>query len=237
MRADPRITATKLAEYMTASFARKRAILQENKYPQEVVMVRWTQAERPVSQFVTKGTSDLGFLDNEIDKLNTLTPDTDFKIQNRDLCVEALQNFKLLSNQMQFTDFRRSLGPMQRGMPIHMNGVDVSVLPQVILEGVTRKGDRVVGGIKFSFPKTHPLIETAAGYLSTLIHWHCEQHLGNLGRADMRLCHAVDVPTATAYNPPATYKRRRQHLVEACNEIVQRWPNVPPPTGYIEVDK
>lgn len=200
-------------------------------------MVRWTQAERPIAQFVTKGTSDLGFLDHEVAKLLATNPDTDFKIQNRDLCVEALRTFKQLSNQMLLADFRRTLGPMRQSMPIPISRVVVSVLPHVILEGVTRKGEKVVGGVKFSFPKSHPLSEKAAEYLSTLIHWHCEHFLTNLGRPDMRLCHAVDVPTATAFVPPRTYKRRRQNIQEACHEIVQRWPNIPAPRGYVESDR
>lgn len=199
-------------------------------------MIRWTQAERPIARFVTKGTTDLGFLDGAIADLLATSPDTDFKKQNRDLCIEALSTFKQLSNQMLFADFKRTLGPTSKSMPVVINGVTVSVLPHVILEGVTKKGDKVVGGIKFSFPKSHPLNEKTAGFLSALIHWHCELYLQDLGKPDMRLCHAVDVPTATAYVPPATYKRRRQQLQEACHEIVQRWPNVPPPNGYIEAD-
>lgn len=233
MRTDPRISATKLAEYMsTASFARKRAILQEQKYPQEVATVRWTQAEGPAAQFVANGTTDLSFIDKAIAKLAAVDADTEFKIQNRDLCVEALEKFKLLSNQLAFAEFRRSRGPSNKSMPITINGVAVSVLPHVVLEGVTQKGERVVGGVKFSFPKTHPLNEISAGYLSALIHWHCEEYLPQLGRADMRLCHAVDVPTSTVFKPPNSYKRRRQYLVEACAEIAQRWPQVPPPKNH-----
>lgn len=201
-------------------------------------MVRWTQAERPIARFVTKGTSDLGFLDQEVAKLLATNPDTEFKVQNRDLCVEALRTFKQLSNQLLLSEFRRTLGPLGQSLPIMISGVAVSVLPHVILEGITkRKGERVVGGVKFSFPKTHPLSDKSAEYLSVLIHWHCEQFLGRLGRPDMRLCQAVDVPTATVFVPPKTYKRRRHHIQEACHEIIQRWPNVPAPNGYIEADR
>jgi hypothetical protein len=229
MRAEPRITATKLAEYMSASFARKRSIIQEQKYPQEVAMVRWGRAERPVAQFVAQGQSDLGFIDRHIEILSAETPDTEFKLQNRDLCVAALESFKLLSNQLDFTKFKRTLGPMHQSMPISINGVDVSVLPQVLLQGVTQKGTRVIGGVKFSFPKTYPLNSDSADYLSVLIHWHCEHHLSHLGKPDMRLCYAVDVPTATVFQPPKSYKRRRQQIEEACHEIMQRWPNIPAP--------
>ncbi|QEX24359.1 hypothetical protein FRZ61_43000 [Hypericibacter adhaerens] len=229
MRTDPRITATKLAEYMSASFARKRSIIQEQKYPQEVAMVRWRKAERPVALFVAQGQSDLKIIDEHIARLAAENPDTEFKIQNRDLCIAALKSFKLLSNQLSFEKFKKSLGAMQQSMPIPINGVDVSVLPQVVLQGTTQKGTKVVGGIKFSFPKTHPLNAASAEYLSVLIHWHCECHLSKMGKPDLRLCHAVDVPTATMFEPPKSYKRRRQHIEEACHEIVQRWPNVPPP--------
>lgn len=199
-------------------------------------MVRWTQAERPIAQYVAEGSSELGFLDREIEKLQATDPDTEFKTQNRDLCVEALETFKQLSNQLLLTDFKRSVGPTRQSMPIAINGVVVSVLPQIILESMTRKGEKVVGGVKFSFPKSHPLKETSAEFLSTLVHWHCEEHLSTLGRSDMRLCYAVDVPTSTVFQPPKTYKRRRQYIQEACHEIVQRWPNVPAPTGYTEAD-
>src|SRR5690606_27667692 len=128
------------------------------------------------------------------------------------LCIAALTSFKLLSNQLMFEKFRKSLGIMQKSMPIPINGVAVSVLPQVVLQGVTQRGVKVVGGVKFSFPKTYPLNPTTAEYLSVLIHWHCEHHLSKLGKADLRLCYAVDVPTATVFEPPTSYKRRRQHI-------------------------
>lgn len=232
MRSNPRITATKLAEYMSVtSFARKRSIIQEQKYPQAVAMVRWGKAERPISQFVARSLTDLAFIDDHIAALAAENPDTDFKLQNRDLCIAALQSFKLLSNQLDFSKFRRSLGPMQQRMPIIIGGIEVSVLPQVILHGITRSGTEVVGGVKFSFPKTYPLNKKSAEYLSALIHWHCEEHLSQMGKPDLRLCQAVDVPTSTVFKPPESYKRRRQHIVEACTEILQRWPNVPPPEG------
>lgn len=214
---------------MSASFARKRSILQEQKYPQEVIMARWGRAERPVARFVAQGQSDLSLIDKEIETLLAETPDTEFKIQNRDLCVSALESFKLLSNQLDFKEFKRTLGPMQ-SMPIPINGVSVSVLPQVLLQGVTQKGTKVVGGIKFSFPKSHPLDSVSASFLSVLIHWHCEFHLPHLGKPDLRLCQAVDVPTATVFPPPKSYKQRRQQIEEACHEIMQRWPNIPSPS-------
>jgi hypothetical protein len=219
---------------MIATFARKRSILQESKYPQEISTTRWAKAEKPVTQFVVSGATDLGFLDLQIDILNSEEPDTEFKLQNRDLCVEALTNFKLLSNQMDFAKFKLTAGPTKKRMLIDVNGVSVSVLPHIILEGITRKGDHVVGGIKFSFPKTKPLVEESANFLSILIHWHAEEYLADKGKPHIRLCHAIDIPTATVFEPPKTYKRRRQQLQEACNEIVQRWPNVEPPRGYVE---
>ena len=192
-------------------------------------MVRWGAAERPIAQFVAQGNSDIGFIDKHIDQLLKQNPDTEFKQQNRDLCVGALKSFKLLSNQLDFTKFSTSLGPTQKSLPVPISGVDVSVLPQVLLQGITKNGTRIVGGVKFSFPKTYPLDGESAAYLSVLVHWHCEYHLAPMGRADLRLCRAIDVPTATAFAPPKSYKRKRQQLEEACNEITQRWPNVPPP--------
>lgn len=221
---------------MSASFARKRAILQEQKYPQAVAMVRWGAAERPVAQFVAQGGTDLGFIDKHIETLRKQTFDTDFKNQNRDLCVAALESFKLLSNQLDFTKFSASLGPMQQSLPVPIHGVNVSVLPQVLLRGVTQSGKRIIGGVKFSFPKSHPLNTVSADYLSVLVHWHCEYHLANLGKPDLRICRAVDIPTATKFDPPASYKRRRRHIEEACDEIMQRWPNVPPPLNNHEED-
>jgi len=235
MSKNPRISANKLAEYMSStSFARKRAILQEHKFPQKVAMVRWTQAENPVTQFVTQGSTDLSIIENQIQKLQALNLDTEFKIQNRNLSVEALQKFQLLSNQLDLSKFNRHSGLSNKGARISINGVEVSVFPQVILEGVTKKGEKVVGGVKLSFPKSFPINAKSAEFLSTLIHWHCEVFLSNFGKPDLRLCYAVDIPTANVFKPPTTYKRRRQQLAEACKEIVQRWDKVDPPTGYDE---
>lgn len=229
MRDEPRITANKLAEYMEASFARKRAILQEQKFPQAFAIARWGQAERPISNFVASGSTDLSTIDNEISRLISLNPDSEFKEQNRDLCVDALQSFKLLSNQLPFDRFTRGRGALQQKMLIPINGVDVSVHPQVIFEAVNRKGTKLVGGVKFSFPKSNPLNQSMADYVSALVHWHCEEFLSSKGKPELRMCYSVDMPTSTVFEPPKTYKRRRQQIAEACSEIVQRWPKLPPP--------
>lgn len=234
MRIDPRITATKLSEYMGATYARKRAILQEQKFPQAFAMARWVQAERPIARFVADSSTDLGIIDQDIAALSEETPDTEFKIQNRALCIEALESFKHLSNQLSFPTLTRMIGPFQKNMPIPVNGVAVSVLPQVLLSGVTSKGTKIVGGIKFSFPRSFPLTQESAGFLAVLIHWHCEHFLAKMGKADLRLCYAVDIPTSNIFTPPQTYKRRRQQIQEACHEIAQRWPNLPEPNGYQE---
>ncbi|MBE0533116.1 MAG: hypothetical protein IH626_20025 [Rhodospirillales bacterium] len=234
MRDQPRITATKMAEYMDASFARKRAILQEQKYPQAFNLARWGQAERPIAKFIGESQTDLSTIDQEISKLISIQLDTDFKAQNRDLCVEALKSFKLLSNQLSFPNIDKILGPLGTKMTIIINGVEISVLPQIILSGKTTKGTKVVGGIKFRFPKSFPLNEKSAGYLASLVHWHCEYHLQHLGKPEVRICYAVDIPKSTIFDPPESYKRRRQQLQEACHEITQRWPNIPPPPNYQE---
>jgi hypothetical protein len=219
---------------MGASYARKRSILQDQKFPQEIITAIYSRAESSIARFVASGATDLSIIDDRIRELESETYDSEGKEQNRDLCVEALRRFRLMSNRLPLTGFNCSKGPTNVDMKVLVSGVEVSVLPQILIEGSTRSGKRIVGGVKFSFPKGAPLNETTAGFLSTLVHWHCCEYLSDRGDPNMKICFSVDVPTSNVFTPPKTYKRRRQQIEEACRQISWQWDNVVPPTGYRE---
>lgn len=54
-RPSPRISATKLGEYLTATASRRRKIVEDQKYPPPFQVARYTEAEKAIVEFLTTG--------------------------------------------------------------------------------------------------------------------------------------------------------------------------------------
>jgi len=226
VRVRPRISVNKLGEYLVATAARRRQIIRDQKYPPEVQVIRYGDAQRAVVDHLINGRDDPGVLSRHLHRLAEWEPgpdNSDYDAQRNRDCRDAVEAFIAMIGSLPSLDgFSVSAGPPDSPR-LAAGGVSISVRPEVIIRGVCRSGDPVVGAVKLHFSKSFRLDERAGGYVGTMLHQFGEQHLVGRGHAVPRNFHVVDVFGGSVFTAPRAFARRRSDVEAACEEIASRW--------------
>ena len=158
VRTSPRLSLSKLAEFLTASPLRQRSILVEQKFPKSYVTARYTPAEGAIARFLQTG--DAAVIDDATATLEAAGAGTEWEADQNRLCAEAISAFLDVADDVlgRGLVFERS----ENHVPsIAVAGVDVSVRPELL----ARDGDRRVrGAVKLYFSKSHPLGDDGGAY-------------------------------------------------------------------------
>lgn len=224
-RQAPRISVNKLAEYLTATPARRKTILTDQKHPSDFKVARYKEATQAISRFIAGGCSDPSILAATEEYLRGRNPQSAFQAQDRDLSLDALQAFREAYAEWGLVGSTLSLGEANPPFLL-ISGVNVSVRPEIISRSVNRNGDRIIGAMKLHLPKTSSPSKKNAEYVCTLLHWFSDVHLTDDGAVDHRLCRLIDVPAGILHEAPRTYRKRRADIEAACEEIAARWPSL-----------
>jgi len=114
----------------------------------------------------------------------------------------------------------------QKASHLIFNGVEISVRPEVTLHSKSKNGDALVGGIKLHFPKTEPLDEEQANFISALMNAFCKDHLWKDGAPFPAHCMVIDLASAKVYPGVKSIKPRLRDVESACRQIASPWPSV-----------
>jgi hypothetical protein len=106
------------------------------------------------------------------------------------------------------------------------NGVQISVRPEVTLHSKSKNGEALVGGIKLHFPKTEPLDEEQANFVSALMNAFCKDHLWKDGAPFPAHCMVIDLASGKVYPGIKSIKQRIKDVESACGQIASFWPGI-----------
>jgi hypothetical protein len=215
----------KLGEYITSRAARQRSILYGQKFPADYVTPFYDDATEAIAQFISGGMVKPAILENRINNLGQVPVNTVWQ-QRRTLGnIEAIETFMGIMDALDLAGITCRLGSHSPPrMPIR--NVDVSVRPEVILSRSAAKGSRRVGALKLHFPKTNPLSEESAGYVSAVAARFCDIHLSDEGTADPSLCFVLDLASARIYPGVKSTVQRLKDVDAACDQIFNLWDTI-----------
>jgi hypothetical protein len=218
----PRLSANKMGEYLIVGPARRRRILYDAKFPSDAVVPYYQPAAEAIAQFIAGGMADLGILEKKAKTLGAENPTSVWHARRNTGNIDALENFEAMLDDIDLKGATPSLGAHQ-APPISYAGVDVSVRPDVILE-LNGK----VGGIKLHFPKSNPLNQDAAGYVSAMTFEYCKLHLTTKGTSVGNFCMVIDVASGKFFPGATSTKARLKDVAAACGEVFALWPSIQP---------
>jgi hypothetical protein len=218
MRAEPRISVNKLAEYMTASAARRRGIIRDQKVRREVIVARYQDVYAGIADCLASG-HDLDPIYKRIERLYRATAKSAWELQNNQLSAEALEVFLSFVDEIDLEPYD-VIRPAQTLPLMPIAGLGVSVRPAVLLR--MRGGSRIVGAVHLALSKLFALGDETAAYATTIVHQFVETTLA-AEKVDPSGVLVVDVFARKVHIAPRTYKKRRKNLEAACEEIAQRW--------------
>jgi hypothetical protein len=217
----PRISVNKLGEYMTATPLRRRRIILDQQRPRAFIVPRYTEAQDAIVKYLVGDQRDESILLGEIERLNLAPSATAWEEQRKRLCSEALARFVEMTDKINLTGLAVARGGNDQQRLV-VDGVEISVRPEVIVQGVNRHGEPVTGALKLYFSKTIPLNEDAGEYVATVLYQYLDQQTGP-GNAEPKLCQVVDVFGGRVFAAPRATARRRRDVIAACEEIRRAW--------------
>jgi hypothetical protein len=220
IRATPRISVNKLAEYMVATPARRRGIIRDQKVRREVVVARYQEVYSAIAEYLADS-ADVGPVYRRLDKLYSATAKSAWELQNNQLSAEALEWFLSFVDEIDLSQFE-TIRAAQTLPLMDVAGVGVSVKPSVLLR--VPGTSRVAGAVHIYLSKLFAFDDEAAAYAGAVVHQFVDTVLehGN-HKVDPANSYVIDVFARRIHVGPRAYKRRRKDIEAACEEIAQRW--------------
>ena len=215
----PKISVNKLGEYLDATPARRRRIVQDQKDPKDFMVIRYKDAREIIVDFLSSG------LENEQDALSAASrlrdeeAATSFAKQDKNASADAIEDFLDASDLINMDGMVTERVKKNTTDSMVIAGVDVSIRPDVIFKD--QKTGGIVGALKLHFSKTHPLNSTSSKYVATVMRVHLEKRENS--EIDPKKCYVVDVPTKNVNHAPRAYKKNMKDIEAACEEIEARW--------------
>ncbi len=217
---EPRISANKLAQYITTpSPNRRNLILKNQKYPKGFVVTRYNDAKSTIVNYFVNGKGNRKMVEMKISELLKKHYTSPFRNQDTQLSIEALQVFRRCK-LLDLTGFKATRNA-RRGDKLKVNGVIVSIAPDVTING-TFRGKEFVGAIKIHLSKGHPLDEASGKYVTTLLRSHLEEVHGS-ARVRPEFCILLDIFTGRYQTAPKSFRVLRKEIEAACKEIKLLW--------------
>lgn len=220
----PRISLNKLAEFMTASIPRQRRIIRDQKFPPDYQRIYYREAQEAVALCIASELEDVGAVVRQIEILNQRAPETVGTQRRIASNADALEAFLEMLDDINLGGAVPRLG--ENAAPhLTMRNVSISVRPEIILQSENRHGP-IVGAMKIHFPKTNPLNEQSAGYVSAALQAWSDAHLNADGDVSGPLCSVVDVGSQSFFPGVRATRQRTRDLEDACETIAALWPTI-----------
>ncbi|TGE23571.1 hypothetical protein [Hymenobacter metallicola] len=235
---EPRISVNKLADYLaTPSTTKRRSILREQKFPKESEFktTYYNEAKQPIKKCFTTSEFELSAVNKMINKLRNEIidlianpPETadqqgkhKIKIQRKESCLEALEIFldnTTILDQYKEHKFTNNIYTNW----IEINGVKISVEPDIIITGHKRKKP-YTGAIKLYFSKSNKITKDMGKTISSMLYEHIKEFSND---ADNKHCFVYDVINTTIYSASTSYTTKIKEIQAACEDISAIWPTI-----------
>jgi hypothetical protein len=220
---NPRISINKLAEYLEANSTRRKQIIYDAKYPQDIKGVRYIAAKEVMCTYLTDHRDKIQ-LKAAIEKFSKKKATTTWQIQDRDLSVEML-NTLLTVDLSSLKDCDLFLFDEENKL-LTVKGVAISIYPDIIVKS-SKKGITQKGVIKLHTSKTYPLNDESKKIVAGMLFTYVSAHLLKTGEvANSKLCISCDLITGSISSAPGSFASRFKRIEAACEEIALRWPTL-----------
>ena len=212
----PKISLNKLGEYMNATPARRRRIIEDQIAPKDFVVARYTDARESIIDCIAGKISE-DQLTQIAEDLREKEYESKFTAQDKNLSADAIDSFLEISDQLP-DNHKFEKVPANEKSTIEIAGVDVSIRPDAYIKN---DNDEVVGALKLHFPKSNPLDKNSGEYVATALKAFLQE--GTENTIDHKLCIVVDVPSSSVIPAPKAGKKRMIDIEAACEEIGAQW--------------
>jgi len=233
MQTEPRISITKLMEYMEALPSRQREIVDNQKNPSaNKPKITWCAiARKKIIEFFAGGCADESILDNEIERLQESIESLDekdpkkleSKIKKIQVDIDAINSFKGLHKKLEIKGVMFSKASNK---PKHLDysGVHVSVRPEIL---VTTKTWEHIGCLKLYLTKNSRLQDKDADFLCAVLNHYADKYLSPNHSANPKACIVIDVFGGKVFTASKNVTLHAGQIRKCCEEIHKMWSTIP----------
>lgn len=228
----PRMGVRYLADYMAASERGKRRIVLNSKFRPLAKVIQHAEAVRTVSKFIRGGDHDIGWLQQEAERLRGRMADDDFERDLLDHNADYIARFADVVGGIKLP--KADLLPPGPSGAIDIHGVRVSVGLHFRLRRLTKTNKVREGAAMLRYAKGKKLLPEAGGWQAAfLLGYLRDTSVDQNIDPDRGLCLTIDAYAGVYYPGPTDSVSRYQNMKAACQSIAERWPNIQPPPGAI----
>lgn len=235
--AKPRLSASQLSEYSTATPPRRTAIIADAKYPKTTVVTRYRDLRKALKKHLTDPTQSHHILSNAIlafqEKQDDLSASTWVKEDCR-ASMEAITKFQKSANTLGIKKYTFEKATI-KFPPILLEGVKLSIIPDVLVRKSGAANKNSVGGALLMFSKSEKSPEKRKNrgkVAAILMLKSLNRFQDTLGIPDPKLCMVIDVYEGKVYDASTGITRLSNGLDHSCREVFRAWDDVDPPSDY-----
>ena len=233
MQKPPRVSVTKLMEFMTALPSRRAEIVDNQKNPSaNKPKITWcARARKAIIEFFAGGCSDESILDNEIERLQAMIESLDEKDLKKlesktnkiQIDIDAINSFKGLHKKI---GLKEVLFTRSSSKPKHLDysGVHLSVRPEIL---VLTKNWEHIGCLKLYFTKNARLKKDDADFLCAVLHHYADEYLSPHHSANPKACIAIDVFGQRIFTATETVPLHEATIKKHCKIYKELWSKAP----------
>lgn len=235
--ADPRLSANQLSDYLTASPPRRKSIIQGAKYPKTVAVALYSGARDAIGNYLCDDLRSAKVFAEAIESIKareSKSTATDWVKQDCSLSIQAIEAFQNAYNSLGLAKISCK-AVVSKQPKLQIEGVDVSVALDGTTHRVGKDNETRVGGVILLFSKSDASAKNREARCRTsavLAAVFAEKHLAYLGKAEPKICYALDVFGKRIFPAPAAFPTKLDHMSAACEEVALRWGHISPPSDY-----
>lgn len=238
----PRFTALTLGAYMAADDGPRETMRRDMRFERVARTIRYDNVRRAIGRFLASPTRSLAILAECEQMLEHEIREARSRERRASLAHElrALQDFQAGLNSLNLGGFQLwKHGHVFR--PMDIEGVTVSVQPDVMVRQVRPRGRDQIGAIIVDVSKGQSCttdearrkVEKAMTHSAVLLHTlvadgaTTESELASSNHCIVFHAHRAQVVTA-----PENYKTMMKNMQAVCRDIRRAWAGIEPPAGF-----
>lgn len=228
----PRISISRLADYMAASEQRQRAIAQSCKYRPIARVIQHDEAKTIITGYLLKGNKNPDHLLHRATQIRAKLTDNDFEEETNEHNADYLDRFAGVVDDLELPEAQ--LLSAGRSIPLDISNIRVSFWPNLLLRRLTKTNKVRIGALMLRYSKGKPLDQSVAEYQSSII-LGCLRMLdaGDGSEPENKLCVTVDAQSGAIYGAPGKATYLFNEAKAACASLAEKWPNIKPPKNAV----
>lgn len=218
-RSTPRISVSKLGEYLAAPPRRRRRIIKDQYQPRDAIVARYREGRAALQSYLVGNLDEAG-LRAEMRRIGNLPTNGKWARVEQQLSLSAIDRFLDIADDIDLEGEVFQLAADRSRLLVA--GVDISVRPDVVMV-INTGSRRSYGAVKLILTRSVPPTEVTAAYIGTALAQHLQEQFPDSEIARDR-CQVVDVMSGRIWKAPRTYKNNLADIEAGCEEIARLWP-------------